>query len=125
VDEKLLKRLIEKAGFDVWNWWIKLPYSHIVDYFYNEQEGSSLGSDERLIKALVDNGMWKLLIFNHDFAKALWGETYGYRMSWYHVPRTQNMEVETLNLNSWNYKLARLIILSDEELLKELERSVG
>lgn len=107
----ILKKSIEKAlknGFDIAKNW-----GYNKSYWFDKTEAAKLlWCENRIEKDYVD---YKSVIFNHDFAKAFWGE--------------KRVEITTLltglvpyrNLmTKWQYHLQQMVL--EEEPLKYLEQ---
>ena len=62
---------------------------------------------------LVETGLYQVLIFNHDFAKAFWGEKYDY----YGLYDDDGVRIGEL---VWKFHLQEMVLM--EEPLKYLER---
>lgn len=111
-NEQILTKSIEKAlgnGWDMFGFAGKLKAWNVNPGEFNYQTW--------LFGRLDDRMVWQLevslsdIIFNHDFAKAFWGE----KRTWYD-PNTD--EVDVVN-EGWQYHLQQMVL--EEEPVKYLE----
>lgn len=70
------------------------------------------GNRENILAALVRDEVWKQFIFNHDFAKALFGDDTVYVADILESP-TEGDAGWQESLNSWEYHLQQAVIDSD------------
>jgi hypothetical protein len=104
-DKKTLQKVIEKAeknGFDFHKWKVELHHGRDVIDLDNEHEA----------KSILLLGQINTLIFNHDFAKAFWGE-------YYETSEINQLE-KRLGTAKWQYHLQQMVL--EKKPLKYLEK---
>lgn len=123
---EIFKKIIEKA---IKNKWLSLPIEKIKDInitFYNFNSiFIKIEWLEKVKNADVESFYFqsmKDIIFSHDFAKAFWGEE----------QIIKNIAAPTRFINKdldemkgtwgWKYYLSKLVLLSDNEKFKYLEK---
>lgn len=111
--QQILERAIRKAIVNGWN------YQPFGDrYFPNYISGDRLIEH---IASTIDDLRLNAVIFNHDFAKALWGTKLAY--GWFQANNPSNKVSELPeasadlyeedNLAIWQYHLQRMVISPD------------
>ena len=108
-NEQMLKKAIEKAekgGFNIEIFWWRL-----------KNPRSSVHPSTRGMR-FIDNNLSKIaehsreLLFNHDFAKAFWGEK--------GMTVFVNVDDKPYQLNNWQHHLQQMVL--EKEPLKYVER---
>lgn len=115
-DQEILTKAIEQAiaggweaqplgGTDMWPEFSGLERQHVIKLL--------LDGDGDLAEP------YRIIIFNHDFAKALWGEApdhigYGYKYNIKHNPYFDEAEFSIdMKAPTWQLKLVQMVIAED------------
>lgn len=101
-NQEILTKAIEKAITGGWDFFGKKP-------IYFEVEGEQLDTHELMVSVKLEvNRYWSVyqswIIFNHDFAKALWGEEIAHR---------ETEPFEYSETEAWKYHLQQMVIADD------------
>lgn len=94
-NQQILKKAIEKAVKNEPN------FQHFMNKVWYEPE------------KMIRDGAYLVLIFSHDFAKAFWGEEEWMNSSYGGARKIKE---------GWQYHLQKMVLLSDEEKFKYLEK---
>lgn len=87
--QQILEKAIQKAANESW----KVPSWILVELKYNNYD------------FVVDERVWPTIIFNHDFAKALWGEE--------PCEFDPNMIITSAPPMEWIFHLQRMVVAED------------
>ena len=115
-NEQILKKAIEKAvknGFDIWDWYLEKDNSlrkEISTIKDLDWLVSWLATEEEIIR-----GLTKALLFNHDFAKAFWGEGE-------HEKKIRGINLFNL-YPEWQHHLQQMVL--EKEPLKYIEKFIN
>jgi len=104
--QEILEKAIQKAIDNGWDW----KDFQCRGYFPNYLEGDAVV--KHIAETMLDMRLYSL-IFSHDFAKALWGESTDYTKVVTNYPDTPPLV--TLWQNGYKYHLQQMVI-SDNRL---------
>ena len=108
-DEQILKKAIEKATNNGFKW---INFANSI---------GSRGLTQNLARDLIEQQQVALLIFNHKFAEAIWGENYPVvRLTAEIESKSGGEDGFTRNLSTWQFHLLQMVL--EEEPLKYIEK---
>lgn len=109
-NKDILTKAINLAIAGGWLNWYKHP---VEDISFDDEEGTIwVNTGKKNVTAIAANSM-ESLIFNHDFAKALWGE---------HKLTDPAPNKTFSDFKAWEYHLQQMVI--DEDPIQYLEENI-
>ena len=107
--QQILEKVIQKAIDGGWSYWPVgkdgwTKEKEVAYHFEKADEADPNGGEL---------AYWANIIFNHDFAKALWGEEPEYTLETRDQYGSLTVNADTFMLANWQYHLQQMVIADD------------
>ena len=114
-NQEILEKAIQKSIDGGWAYPFGSNTYEIIKYVQSRPESIAFGFREKWQDADTPGhleGHWAIpeLIFNHEFAKALWGELPKRSADMYDCPQDEIGQIDTCN---WEHHLQQMVIADD------------